>query len=333
ELRLPVGVRDDEDVGRALRLVGGGEIPPLGHRLLEDLEEARRDDRDDLELGALAAADGEAVLRRAGERGERGLLRLPVTEVGIRHRVRHPDGAALLRLRDRNELVGRVERQGAPQGRVGDGEDRRVGADAEGEGHHGERGEGRLLGQRADRQTKISQHSWRWLQSSRPMQPRETVRKLARAPSGYGIARSRDRDCLTNRPRRVNVRPVTAPRLSRAAAFYDVDGTLIRANIVHAFAYYALNQPTILGSLSKTVQTALSLPLFWAADKVSRKVMNELFYRYYKGQSEDRLVVLAQELFDDVIKRTIYPGATELLEESRRAGCRTVLVSGGLDFT
>jgi len=129
------------------------------------------------------------------------------------------------------------------------------------------------------------------------------------------------------------VRPVTAPRLSRAAAFYDVDGTLIRANIVHAFAYYALNQPTILGSLSKTVQTALSLPLFWAADKVSRKVMNELFYRYYKGQSEDRLVVLAQELFDDVIKKTIYPGAGDLIDESKRAGCRTVLVSGGLDFT
>jgi HAD superfamily hydrolase (TIGR01490 family) len=129
------------------------------------------------------------------------------------------------------------------------------------------------------------------------------------------------------------VRPVTAPRLSRAAAFYDVDGTLIRANIVHAFAYYAFNQPTILGSLSKTVQTALSLPLFWAADKVSRKVMNELFYRYYKGQSEDRLVVLAQELFDDVIKKTIYPGAGELIDESKRAGCRTVLVSGGLDFT
>jgi len=129
------------------------------------------------------------------------------------------------------------------------------------------------------------------------------------------------------------VRAVIASRLSRAAAFYDVDGTLIRANIVHAFAYYAFNQPTILGSIAKTFQTALSLPLFWAADKVSRKVMNDVFYRYYRGQSEDRLVVLAEELFDDVIKRTIYPGARELVEESRRAGCRQVLVSGGLDFT
>src|SRR5262252_9581193 len=130
----------------------------------------------------------------------------------------------------------------------------------------------------------------------------------------------------------VNVRAVT-PRFAHAAAFYDVDGTLIRANIVHAFAYYAVNQPTILGSLSKTVKTVASLPLFWAADKVSRKLMNELFYRYYRGQSEDRLVVLAEELFEDVIKATIYPGARDLVDESRRAGCRQVLVSGGLDFT
>ena len=126
---------------------------------------------------------------------------------------------------------------------------------------------------------------------------------------------------------------VTAPRLAHAAAFYDVDGTLIRANVVHAFAYYAMHQPSLLGSIAKTLKTAVSLPMFWAADKVSRKAMNEVFYRYYKGQSEDRLVVLAEELFDDVIKKTVYPRAKDLVDESRRAGCRQVLVSGGLDFT
>jgi HAD superfamily hydrolase (TIGR01490 family) len=126
---------------------------------------------------------------------------------------------------------------------------------------------------------------------------------------------------------------VRAPKLHASAAFYDVDGTLIRANIVHAFAFYALNQPTLLGSAWKTLSTAASAPLFWAADKLSRKWFNELFYRYYRGQSEDRLVVLADELFEDVIKPAIYPGARSLIEESRRAGCRQVLISGGLDFT
>jgi HAD superfamily hydrolase (TIGR01490 family) len=126
---------------------------------------------------------------------------------------------------------------------------------------------------------------------------------------------------------------MASKKLTRSAAFYDVDGTLIKANIVHAFAYYALNQPTILGSLVKTAQTVVSLPLFWAADKLSRKAFNELFYRYYAGQSEDRLHVLAEEMFEDVIKPTIFPGTQDLIEESRRAGCRQVLLSGGLDFT
>lgn len=122
-------------------------------------------------------------------------------------------------------------------------------------------------------------------------------------------------------------------KFARSAAFYDVDGTLIRTNIVHAFAYYARNQPTPWRSLFKTVQTAASIPMFAVADKLSRKVFNQLFYTYYAGQSEDRLVLLAEDLFEEVIRPSIFPGARDLIEESRRAGCRQVLVSGGLDFT
>jgi len=119
----------------------------------------------------------------------------------------------------------------------------------------------------------------------------------------------------------------------RRAAFYDVDGTLIRTNIVHAFAWYARHQPTLSGSLLKSIGTALSVPLFAAADKLSRKAFNELFYQYYRGQSRDRLTLLAEDLFVDVIKPSIYPRAAELIAESRRAGCLQILVTGGLDFT
>jgi HAD superfamily hydrolase (TIGR01490 family) len=126
---------------------------------------------------------------------------------------------------------------------------------------------------------------------------------------------------------------MAARKLTNSAAFYDVDGTLIRTNIVHSFAYYAARQPSLAESMKGTVATALSVPLFLVADKVSRKWFNELFYRRYEGISEDRLIVLAEELFEDVIKPAIYPGARDLIEESRRAGCRQVLVSGALDFT
>jgi len=123
------------------------------------------------------------------------------------------------------------------------------------------------------------------------------------------------------------------PKYRNSAAFYDVDGTLIKINIVHAFAFYASRHASLAVSARNTVKTALSIPVFWAADKLSRKWFNEIFYRSYAGASEDRLVVLAEELFEDVIKPNIYPRAKDLIDESRRAGCRQVLLSGALDFT
>jgi HAD superfamily phosphoserine phosphatase-like hydrolase len=125
----------------------------------------------------------------------------------------------------------------------------------------------------------------------------------------------------------------TQPKYKNSAAFYDVDGTLIKINIVHAFAFYASRHASLAESTRRTIKTALSVPVFWAADKLSRKWFNEIFYRSYQGASEDRLVVLAEELFEDVIKPNIYPRAKDLIEESRRAGCRQVLLSGALDFT
>ena len=122
-------------------------------------------------------------------------------------------------------------------------------------------------------------------------------------------------------------------KYKNSAAFYDVDGTLIRINIVHTFSYYAQRQPSLLESVKRTITTAASIPMFWAADKISRKWFNEIFYRSYEGASEDRLVTLAEELFEDVIEPNIYPRAKDLVDESRRAGVRQVLISGALDFT
>jgi HAD superfamily hydrolase (TIGR01490 family) len=127
--------------------------------------------------------------------------------------------------------------------------------------------------------------------------------------------------------------PIAHPKYKNSAAFYDVDGTLIRVNVIHAFAFYASRHASLTKSLFRSVQTAASLPVFWAADKLSRKWFNEIFYQRYQGASEDRLLTLADELFEDVVKPNIYPRAPELIAESRRAGCRQVLISGALDFT
>jgi len=117
------------------------------------------------------------------------------------------------------------------------------------------------------------------------------------------------------------------------AAFFDVDGTLVRTTIVHAFAFYAMNQGSILGTAWHTAKTVLSVPLFLATDRINRKTFNEIFYTYYRGQSEDRLETLADELFEEVLRPAVFDGTPRLIAEARRAGCRVVLVTGALDFT
>jgi HAD superfamily hydrolase (TIGR01490 family) len=118
-----------------------------------------------------------------------------------------------------------------------------------------------------------------------------------------------------------------------AAAFYDLDGTLVRTNLVHAFAFSARNQQGILKSVTRTVATLASVPLFMAADFFNRRLFNDIFFVRYKGESEDRLRFLAQELFDTVLRPSIFPGAYELIDKSRQLGLRQVLVTGALDLT
>ena len=118
-----------------------------------------------------------------------------------------------------------------------------------------------------------------------------------------------------------------------AAAFYDLEGTLVSTNLVHTLSFYARNQAGLWRSLRKTTATVLSLPLFAVTDQYSRKVFNDLFFKRYRGESEDRLRFFADELFEDVLKPAIYPGTFELIEKSRNLGLRQVVVTGALDIS
>ncbi len=123
------------------------------------------------------------------------------------------------------------------------------------------------------------------------------------------------------------------PAAPGKAAFFDIDGTLISTNVVHAYGYYAMNEGSVTGILNRTLATFTSIPLFGALNLIDRKIFNEFFYRSYEGLTEDRLLTLTEDLFEDVIKGAIYPKAQDLIDEARRAGCKIVLVTGALDFT
>ena len=72
--------------------------------------------------------------------------------------------------------------------------------------------------------------------------------------------------------------------------------------------------------------------MFAAADLYSRKFFNEVFYRKYKGESEDRLKLMAAEMFESAVKPAIYEQAYAMIKQSRAAGYIQVMVTGSLDI-
>jgi HAD superfamily hydrolase (TIGR01490 family) len=116
------------------------------------------------------------------------------------------------------------------------------------------------------------------------------------------------------------------------ASFFDVDGTLVRTNLLHPTVFYLANQPNPLRSLGALARAAASGPRMALAELVDRRRFNELLFAAYEGISGDRLLVLADEAFDRVVKRALFPGARELVQRCSAEGHDVVLVSGALDF-
>jgi HAD superfamily hydrolase (TIGR01490 family) len=116
------------------------------------------------------------------------------------------------------------------------------------------------------------------------------------------------------------------------ASYFDVDGTLVTTNLIHPTLFYLVNQPTPLHSLLKLGRSVLKAPWMALAEAQDRRLFNEMLFSSYEGMSEDRLLSLAEEAFETVMKPKLYPGAKDLVKSCLDRGHDVVIVSGALDF-
>ena len=116
------------------------------------------------------------------------------------------------------------------------------------------------------------------------------------------------------------------------ASYFDVDGTLVTTNLVHPTLFYLINQPSPFASLGRVAKGLFAAPSMALAELRDRRTFNERLYGLYAGVSEDRLLSLADEAFDSVLKKNLYPGAKGLVASCLERGHEVVLVSGALDF-
>ena len=117
------------------------------------------------------------------------------------------------------------------------------------------------------------------------------------------------------------------------AAYFDVDGTLVQTNLLHPTLMYLTNQPSVLQSARRFAGALLKGPAMALAEKRDRRLFNEMLYAHYKGMSEDRLLVLSEEVWLDVMQPRIFGGSADLVAKCKDAGLRVVLVTGSLDIT
>jgi HAD superfamily hydrolase (TIGR01490 family) len=116
------------------------------------------------------------------------------------------------------------------------------------------------------------------------------------------------------------------------ASFFDVDGTLVRTNLIHPTVFYLANQANPLRSLGALGRAFARGPRMALAEAIDRRRFNEILFSSYEGISHDRLLLLADEVFERVIKRALYPGARDLVARASAEGHDVVIVSGALDF-
>ncbi len=124
-----------------------------------------------------------------------------------------------------------------------------------------------------------------------------------------------------------------SPGTLRPAAFFDVDGTLVRSTIVHYYAYFRCR---MLPSWWRPVwRTAFLIRCtrYLVLDKIDRRRLNVVFYRNYAGLHAQTLRGQAEDCYLDVIAPRLFAEAVPCVDAHRAAGRAVVLVTGSIDFT
>ena len=117
------------------------------------------------------------------------------------------------------------------------------------------------------------------------------------------------------------------------AAYFDLDGTLVGTSLIQPTAYYFLNEASPLKTIQRFGRAILDAPRMAWAEMQDRRQFNEILFSHFRGMTEDRIDVLSREIFDQIIKPAIFPGAKDLIRQCKEADFKVVIITGSLDCT
>ncbi len=124
---------------------------------------------------------------------------------------------------------------------------------------------------------------------------------------------------------------ISTPGRGSSAAYFDVDGTLVEGNLLLPTFYFLANQARPKDSLLRIGKALLSGPAMAMAELRDRRLFNEMLFSQFKGMSEDRMIVVGQDVFEHIVQPRLFAGAQDLIDKCKAAGQRVILVTGSLD--
>lgn len=118
-------------------------------------------------------------------------------------------------------------------------------------------------------------------------------------------------------------------------AFFDVDGTLISIKSMFDFRRYCLGRLQMYSGLVGILRYCYHDLKHKLLDHlgVRREVLNTLYYKNFRGTDRSEILKLISEWYRDISKtHNFYLKDTlDILNEHRKQGVKTVLVSGSFD--
>lgn len=126
----------------------------------------------------------------------------------------------------------------------------------------------------------------------------------------------------------------SAPTEKVRAAFFDLDGTIAKSNIVMQYVVARLEDMPTWVKLLWVPFYALKCILYLAVDKVNRSAFNKLFVSDFKGlgASKQAKVAMASLIHKKYLVHRVFPAAATAIAALKRDDFRVILVTGSLDF-
>ena len=119
---------------------------------------------------------------------------------------------------------------------------------------------------------------------------------------------------------------------ARTAAFFDVDGTLVKTTIVHYYIYFRRRRMSPLVGAMWNAVYLLKCLYSLALDRVDRGRLNVVFYRDYAGLPAADIRRQVGDCYRDVIQPRQFEQSAGCVADHKNAGRSVVLVTGSIDF-